>query len=153
MNGTVTEKRAGYVDVKSFATGVHFNVQRNIPLLKSDTVVTYQIIQMNDGRAMNANSGVFAAPANGTYQFSFSAVKGDLVHPLEFNFRLNGIKFGGSSGVTTVHNSSVSLQTTIKLKAGDRVDVYKEGNGTMYDDGIKQHTKFIGSLLEEDLVL
>ena len=63
MNGTVKEKRAGYVDVKSFATGVHFNVQRNIPLLKSDTVVTYQIIQMNDGRAMNANSGVFAAPA------------------------------------------------------------------------------------------
>lgn len=146
------EKRAGFVDVKSFATGVHFNVQRTIPLFKSNTVVTYQVTQMNDGKAMNVNTGIFAAPANGTYQFSFTTVKGDLVHPLEFNFRLNSVKFGGSSAVTTVHNSTVSLQTIIKLKAGDRVDVYKEGNGTMYDDG-KQHTKFIGSLLEEDLVL
>jgi len=44
-----------------------------------------------------------------------------------------------------------SINATLRLKAGDRVNVFKE-SGQLHDDG-NHSTHFTGWLVEEDLVL
>ena len=47
---------------------------------------------------------------------------------------------------------SIFLSASIRLKAGDKVNLFNLGNGVLHDD-INHSTHFNGLLVEEDLTL
>jgi len=113
---------------------------------------------LNLGGGMNFGSGVFKAPKAGVYAFSFrgdaagssSSYAGNAVVYLQRNgskvtygdSRLNG----ATGGYVTI-----SLHATLKLNAGDQITIVLTSGAISsgYDGG----TQFMGSLLEEDLVI
>ena len=94
---------------------------------------------------MNLGSGVFTAPTNGRYFFSFVARSNVAVTYIQV--RLNGDKFAES--YTPLTNYNLPISATLNLKTGDRVDAYLFA-GSIIDDG-DHFTHFTGFLLEEDL--
>ena len=71
------------MDVKT-ASGVYFFVQRSTHYGSAGSVVPYEFERrLNIGNAMNFATGVFTAPVNGRYYFSFTAESGSnsVTHP------------------------------------------------------------------------
>ena len=142
------ETAIGYNDIK-MAPGVSFYVQRNSTYSSYQTVIPYQIDRLNVGGAMNAATGVFTAPANGRYHFSFKALS-DSSGAYNWVFlRVNGVKIANSFARLDGYN--MPLVATLQLIKGDTVDVYLY-QGSIYDS-TDHFTQFSGFLLEEDLVL
>ena len=73
------ETAIGYNDIKT-APGVSFYVQRNSTYASVNTTIPYEVTRLNVGGAMNAVTGVFTAPVNGRYYFSFTAESGSPPH-------------------------------------------------------------------------
>ena len=94
---------------------------------------------------MNKQSGVFTAPFNGRYHFSFAAHAPD--DECWVALRLNNV-YTATSGSTKY--GTVSITVTLNLSKGDRVDSYLHG-GKLFDN-TNQHTMFSGILLEQDLI-
>jgi len=66
----IAERRVGYLDMKS--SPIHFYVQRSTPFKEENRIIRpYEIELLKQGGAMNRISGVFKAPVNGIYFFSF----------------------------------------------------------------------------------
>ena len=62
----------GFNEVKT-AFGVSFYVQRQTTYSSTTgTTIPYEVTQLNIGDAMNAATGVFTAPVNVRYLFSFT---------------------------------------------------------------------------------
>ena len=60
----------------SYSQLVYFYVQQSvIPDEDTVKVVTFNLELVNIGKAMEASTGVFTAPASGVYQFSFTISK------------------------------------------------------------------------------
>ena len=137
------------MDVKTAAGGVSFYVQRSTTYSSNGTVIPYEVERLNIGGAMNLATGVFTAPVNGRYYFSFKALAWTSgVHNFVY-LRVNGVGIGISWAPTNYYN--LPLVATLNLKKGDAVDVYLYV-GSTYDNG-DHHTHFSGFLLEEDLAL
>lgn len=69
---------------------------------------------------------------------------------LNIFLRLNEQVIGNAYAATDPGKyRSCTVQATLKLKRGDRVDLYKQ-RGTLHDDS-SPDTHFTGMLLEEDL--
>ena len=136
------------MDVKT-SSGVSFYVQRNTDYSSAGTVIPYEVTQLNIGGAMNLGTGVFTAPVNGRFHFSFTALSFTTAENTWVFLRVNGVNIGTS--LSRSIDYSIPLVATLKLKKGDTVDVYLE-SGSIHDD-IHYHTHFSGFLLEEDLVL
>jgi len=65
---------------------------------------------------------------------------------------VNGAKIGVSQGAGLANVLQSSLNASLKLKAGDKVTLYKT-TGVLYNTADYYYTHFSGRLVEEDLVL
>jgi len=137
------------LDVKTAAGGVSFYVQRNTTYSSTWTVIPYEVERLNIGGAMNLATGVFTAPVNGRYYFSFKALAWTSGVANAVRLRVNGA-FIGRSWAPTMENN-LPMLATLNLNKGDTVDVYLFG-GSTYDSS-SHYTQFSGFLLEEDLAL
>lgn len=154
------ESRLGSLNVfdKTAISGIYFYVQRqgNLPVVARDSgVIRFNKERLNVGKAMNMSSGVFTAPKPGIYHFSFSILKeGFTFESIWIYFRVNGVKMGMSAAGNGLFAAPTTIQPTLKLRKGDRVDLWKStDSGTLeYRSGELTH-HFSGWLLssEEDL--
>ena len=97
---------------------------------------------------MNAVTGVFTAPVNDRYYFSFTARAWSSGNNWVY-LRLNGLKIGTSYAPAI--DFSMPQVATLQLTKGDTVDVYLL-QGSIADTN-DHYTQFTGFLLEEDLAL
>ena len=139
------ETRIGFNDVKT-RNGVYFYVQRTTGYASVNTVIPYQVAQLNIGNAMNLTTGTFTAPTNGRYQFAFNANAHSGTNSV--TLRVNSVQIANSYGVL---DGNLPLLATLNLKKGDTVDTFLN-SGSLYDSSA-HWTDFSGTLLEEDLVL
>lgn len=155
---TVKENRIGFVGLKSAEYGIHFYVQidnaDNIPKIG---VLTFDRLITNVGGGMNLKTGVFTAPKAGLYIFSFSIGKnGFSIDYLSIYLRLNGKPIGYSGASTGFFVAWATLQPILKLKRGDRIDLWKMHGEIHLQctlDGLTVYCHhFSGSLLEENLI-
>lgn len=145
---SANERRVGYIDIKT-GSRVYFQVQRNAGYGSTKTVIRpYQVEKLNVGGAMNLATGTFTTPTNGIYSFSLTALSG-AVKGASVHLRLNGVQIAVSD--THISLNSISLSSIVKLKKGDKVDVWLDW-GAIYDSHYS-FTTFNGMLVEEDLVL
>ena len=109
-------------------------------------VIAYPVEQLNIGGAMNKQSGVFTAPFNGRYHFSFSghAYDSDTRVGLRLNSAFTAIS-------ATPKHGALSITATLNLNQGDRVDTYLDAGSIDSDNN--HYTVFSGVLLEQDLTL
>ena len=147
------EKVLGYIDVKSSSAGVYFYVQasgrRSIP---GKNVILFDITRLNIGGGMSMKSGVFTAPKTGTYVFSFSVVKNAFnMDYMEVYLRLNGNAIGFSYISMSLMSTPATMQSTLTLKKGDRIDLLKGNNGNLAECSTGYCHHFSGWLLEEEL--
>jgi len=116
---------------------------------KGPLVLRYTLQLLNVGGGMNRSTGVFTAPKHGVYHFDFVGMKFDML-ALGIYLRVNGVKtaktFGGIGPVIV----PVAIHSTLKLKSGDRVDIFIE-NGALTNCA-EACIHFTGWLLEEDMV-
>ena len=149
---SVMENKLGFVDVNKAVSGVYFYVQSGGKSANTERgIIRFNQERLNIGGAMNLTSGVFTAPKAGIYHFSFSIARdGYNFQLLSVNLRLNGFKIGVSlSGGTSLFAALTTIQSTLKLKKGDRVDLWKSGGSALdtYTDEPCHH--FTGWMLEE----
>ena len=139
------ETRFGYVNIKS--SPVHFYAQKQGGS-RPNSVLTFEVERLNVGGAMKINTGVFTAPRNGTYHFSFSFMN---FGSLAIGIRKNGVAIGAANTyASSTYILQSSLPATLKLKSGDSVDLFQMKDGGIYDDW-NHYTHFTGWLIEEDL--
>ena len=104
---------------------------------------------------MNLASGVFTAPVNGRYHFSFTAFS-IIAGYNSVSLRVNGVNMGISETYSQSNEkysySTSPIVATLNLKKGDTVDTYLN-SGSLYDGSVNYWTQFSGILLDEDLVL
>jgi len=133
-------------------SGIYFyvNIGGASLMVPDNSVLVYDNQVLNIGRAMNLTTGVFTAPKAGIYTFAFSMMKNGFKYEyLDIFLRLNGKKVGHSFAGKGLIGMPVSLQSTLKLKKGDRVDLLK-GAGGLHAVCSSFCHHFTGWLLEED---
>jgi len=131
---------------------VHFYVQRNSKFDKDGAVIPFELARLNEGGAFNLSSGIFSVQVPGIYHFDFSAVKAYSRSYLAIFLQVNGANVGFIQ--TDVHERSrdvVSFSASLRLAAGDRVNLFNAG-GVLEDHRGYHFTHFSGWLVEEDLM-
>jgi len=107
------------------------------------------------GDAIDTKSGIFTAPLPGIYHFGFSCLMHGKSSYLVVYLQLNGKTVGLATSNTEQYGGkaflTISLHASLKLKKGDRINMYKH-LGTLHDHG-EHFTHFFGWLVEEDLTL
>ncbi len=151
------EKRVGFINVKASPGGVYFYCQ-GASSYKSyeDTPVPpglrFESIKLNLGRGMNESTGIFTAPKPGVYHFHFFAQKNSLMPNSVFvHLRCNGRKEATSVTSSGLYKFPVVIHSTLKLKKGDKVDIFNEFG--YLDHTLPTTIHFSGFLLEEDVLL
>ena len=151
---------------------VYFYAQRNY---KFTTIgkIPFDSARVNEGNAMDLNSGNFTAPRRGIYFFSFTGVvrcSSGSTTSCDLRVGLYQNNFLVSSAIVYIMSTSVqsplSLQSTMNLIKGDQVWVqieYMTSGASLYDYGTSQYppypwelythyTHFTGFMLEEEIV-
>ncbi|XP_042258147.1 complement C1q tumor necrosis factor-related protein 3-like [Thunnus maccoyii] len=110
-----------------------------------DTTLVYNKVITNIGDAYNSCTGIFTAPVNGLYYFSFNTY-GYNTHNTGAILMKNGVlqvstfDFHGADTSDTTSNNAV-----LQLVAGDKVHLELWENGRVFDHNA--HTTFSGFLL------
>ena len=132
---------------------VHFYVQRNSRFATNDVVIPFELAKLNEGDAFNLSSGIFTIPVPGIYHLDFSAVKDTTGGYLGIFLQVNGANVGVAytSQGATGSRDIVTLSASLRLAAGDRVNLFKYLDGVIVDDS-NHFTHFSGWLVEEDLM-
>jgi len=126
--------------------------KQSFPTVKS--IIPFELETLNVGGAMNSKTGIFTAPTPGTYHFSFAAIKetNAIFDWFVVYLRKNGKNIGQAYATAYAGTFTTALKSTLKLKAGDKIDLYKVG-GLLFDDEKGRHTHFTGWLIEEDAII
>ncbi len=140
------------MDVKTKT--VHFYVQRFSTFSEAPAVIIpWEVERLNEGGAMNLASGIFTVPLNGIYHFEFSGLKAESATDFSVFLDVNGVGIasaGTNYGSNTGTFEGYSLTASLRLKAGDRMNLFNDVGSVLYDNGFyKNH--FTGWLVEEDL--
>ncbi|XP_057373186.1 uncharacterized protein LOC130694058 [Daphnia carinata] len=165
------QKKIGYQDIKT--KSIYFYVQKDKHFTERNVPLPFERSIANIGWAMDLGSGVFTAPVNGTYFFSFAGLAqfpmltGPDPVPVQRELGANLYKNGGRIAISQVNKgylvypdnlSPITLQSTISLQAGDKVwiQIYIGiSGGFLYGDrqwrNPGSHTHFNGWLLEEEI--
>lgn len=113
--------------------------------------IDFQVERLNEGGAMDSTTGVFTAPITGIYFFSFSAVKGNIWDQgAEVYLYLNGEVIGTAYGAPG-DRSTLSLQSILELKKGDKIHLVKGPGDDIYassEINVRMTTHFTGGLLD-----
>nr|CAH0107894.1 unnamed protein product [Daphnia galeata] len=154
------QKWIGSNDIKSMPT--YFYVTRISPFSTTNTPIPFDLAKVNIGNAMELASGKFRAPRPGIYFFSFTghAFFYQSVSELELaiSLYLNGNRIGWAeveeANTSDGQFSPLTLQSTIKLKAGDQIwlQIVSVSEGVVLFDRRNPYTHFTGWMLEEDIV-
>lgn len=149
---TVSQKLIGNVDIKTRT--VHFYVTRNSTFSTHEAVIPFELAFLNEGGAMNLASGIFTAPVPGIYHFEFSGVKATYANYLVVDIQVNGARIGVAytNQFSTGSLNGVSLSSSFRLAANDRVNLFNYNTGGVLFDGTAHQTHFTGWLVEESLI-
>ena len=138
----------GNVDVKTRI--VHFYVQRKTSFNTANAVIPWEIAQLNEGLAMDLQSGIFKVPVTGIYHFEFSGVKEYGASHLYVHLQVDGVNIGWGFTKGGDPYDTISLSASLRLKRGSKVNLFTEGS-VLVDDPDNRSTHFTGWLVEEDL--
>ena len=155
------QKWIGYVDVKS--APVHFYVQRQSSFSTKSTPIPFELARVNEGNAMNLQTGKFTAPRPGIYFFSFTGLvefpASSSVVQFEVGLYLNGGLIGTGnveeSNTVADHETPLTFQSTLNLKSGDQIwlEISVQSAGAFLEDYSNYYyNHFTGFMLEEEIV-
>jgi hypothetical protein len=153
---TDTEKWIGYADVKS--APVHFYAKRSTNFNTIGTPILFEFSRVNEGNAMDLNTGKFTAPRPGIYFFSFTGLASFPASSFRVNLEVTLYLNGGGIGRGWVEGkdqrSPLLVHSTLKLKKGDQVwvEINLLSSGVNLFDSHAHHTHFTGWMLEEEIV-
>jgi hypothetical protein len=154
----VNEMSIGYVDVKTEPIAFYAQSTKILTAATADTSIGYDVMQLNDGIAMDVTTGLFTAPRPGTYVFGFSGVDlaggVDMVINIYKNDKLKLTKelIGSGGPVGPANHGTAAIPFVLHLEAGDTIRVFiADVSGTLYSDPSRPMTHFTGFLLEEDI--
>jgi hypothetical protein len=139
----------GFFDVKT--SPVYFHAQKSKSHTTVNTLVTFEILRLNLGNAMNT-SGIFVATKSGKYFFAYSGLsEGSRNARVDLQVKTETVDWTrvgqalGSAG-----HQTYSLQATIDLAKGNQIGLFLV-NGQIHDNE-SHYTNFVGHLLTEDIV-
>ncbi|XP_040887704.1 cerebellin 11 [Toxotes jaculatrix] len=112
----------------------------------TDKTLVFKRIFSNTGNAYNENTGIFTAPLNGLYYFSFSTY-GYNSHVMGAILMKNAVHQISTYDAPTADGSDTSSNAVVlQLAAGDKVHMELWDNGRVFDN-LNGHTTFSGFLL------
>jgi len=129
---------------------VYFNVQKNSSFATANAVIPFEVAVLNIGEAFSTTEHFFRAPKSGIYEFNAAGIKDAQQSNLRIALRLNG------KPVTYVRADHVPehwmltpffLHYIMKVKEGDRIDLFNVGERSMLFDDQRKSTHFTGKLL------
>jgi len=130
----------------------YFNVQKNALFSTANAVIPFEVSVFNIGGAFSSTEHFFRAPSSGIYEFNVAGIKDDPKNILRIALRLNGkpvafiwADFVSGHGLYT----PFFLHHVMKVKEGDRIDLFNVGEGSRLFDNEKKTTHFTGKLLIE----
>ncbi len=136
----------GSVAIQPQAGGVHFSVLKNVLFNGQNGPVPFELVLLNEGGGWDGLS-TFIAPVTGTYHFSFNGIKDTTAATVLIYLRKDGFKVA-SAFAGAGSNAALTLQVTLDLNRGSRVDLFKEGAGVLFETASSQYTSFSGSLVD-----
>lgn len=149
----VRETYVGYVDVKS--QPVQFYVQKtaNFTATTANAELSpFEMVKLNEGGAMNEQTGIFKAPKSGIYVFDFAAVDLAGGTDLVVNIHKNDELVASGGPVGSANHGTVAIPSMLQLTVDDTIKItISTLNGMLYSDPLRPMTHFTGFLLEEDI--
>lgn len=114
--------------------------------------IPFELVRTNVGNAFNGSTGIFTAPVNGYYSFSFNGLKdtGSLTAWVSLfvnNVSVADAYYGGLSGFD-IRGPLSGINTILQLSAGDQVYLFNTDGTSLFSDGNSRYTQFSGRLVQ-----